>query len=46
MLGDKLGNVTGKVVLRRVLPAGQGAIRTERARSAEPELCWVSTIER
>jgi hypothetical protein len=30
MVGDKLGNLTGKVMLRRVLPSpGQGAARTE-----------------
>ena len=29
MLGDKLGNVVGKVVLRRVLRSGSGAPRTE-----------------
>ena len=29
MLGDKLGNVTGKVVLRRVLAAGASATRVE-----------------
>src|SRR5262245_55364725 len=29
MVGDKLGNVTGKVVLRRVLAAGAGSARTE-----------------
>jgi hypothetical protein len=29
MLGDKLGNVAGKVVLRRVLAAGPSATRTE-----------------
>ena len=29
MLGDKLGNVTGKVVLRRVLAVGPSLTRTE-----------------
>jgi hypothetical protein len=29
MLGDKLGSVSGKVVLRRVLPTGSTAARTE-----------------
>src|SRR6266567_1046397 len=29
MLGEKLGNATGKVVLRRVLSAGAGSARTE-----------------
>jgi hypothetical protein len=29
MLGDKLGNVTGKVVLRRVLSSGSSVARTE-----------------
>jgi len=29
MLGDKLGNATGKVVLRRALPSTPGGARTE-----------------
>jgi hypothetical protein len=29
MLGDKLGQETGKVVLRRVIPSGAGAVRME-----------------
>jgi hypothetical protein len=29
MLGDKLGNVKGKIVLRRVLPGGSGGPRIE-----------------
>jgi hypothetical protein len=39
MLGEKLGNGTGKVILRRVLAAGPGRDSNGKTRSAEPEPC-------
>jgi hypothetical protein len=38
MLGDKLGNVAGKVVLRRVLAAGPGGPRTESTQQGDGSL--------
>ena len=41
MLGDKLGNETGKVVLRRVLSAGSGGARTESTQRGKGTLLGV-----
>lgn len=41
MLGDKLGNVTGKVMLRRVLAAGPGAARMESTQQGDGTLLGV-----
>ena len=41
MLGDKLGNVSGKVVLRRVLSSGSGAVRTESTQRGTGKLLGV-----
>ena len=41
MLGDKLGNVTGKVVLRRVLAAGPAATRSESTQQGKGTLLGV-----
>jgi hypothetical protein len=45
MLGDKLGNVTGKVVLRRVLAAGPSAARTESTQQGAGTLLGVDFRE-
>jgi len=45
MLGDKLGNVTGKVVLRRVLSSGSGAARTESTQRGTGTLLGVEFQE-
>ena len=45
MLGDKLGNVTGKVVLRRVLSSGSGAARTESTQRGTGTLLGVKYQE-
>ena len=45
MLGDKLGDVTGKVVLRRVLPAASGGVRTESTQRGNGTLLGVSYQE-
>ena len=45
MLGDKLGNVSGRVVLRRVLAAGPGATRTESTQQGEGSLLGVNFRE-
>src|SRR5438477_26930 len=47
MLGDKPGQETGKVVLRRVLPSGPGAGRTETTQRGHATLLvWtVSTLK-
>ena len=41
MLGDKLGQETGKVVLRRVLPSGTGAVRMEASQRGHGTLLGV-----
>ena len=45
MLGDKLGNVTGKIVLRRVLAAGPSAARTESTQRGTGTLLGVDYRE-
>ena len=45
MLGDKLGNVTGRVVLRRVLSSGWGAARTESTQRGTGTLLGVEFQE-
>ena len=45
MLGDKLGNITGKVVLRRVLAAGPSATRTESTQQGGGNLLGVEFRE-
>ena len=45
MLGDKLGNVTGKVILRRVLPSGSGGARTESTQRGTGTLLGVKYQE-
>jgi hypothetical protein len=45
MVGDKLGNVTGKVVLRRVLAAGPAAARTESTQQGAGTLLGVDFRE-
>jgi hypothetical protein len=45
MIGDKLGNVTGKLVLRRVLPTGSGAPRTESTQRGTGTLLGVEFQE-
>ena len=45
MLGDKLGNVTGKVVLRRVLAAGPGGTRTESSQRGSGTLLGIAFQE-
>jgi len=45
MLGDKLGNVKGKVVLRRVLPGGSGGPRTESSQRGGGTLLGVEFQE-
>lgn len=41
MLGDKLGNVAGKVMLRRVLASGSGGARTEITQRGSGKLLGV-----
>src|SRR5207248_2796449 len=45
MLGDKLGNVKGKIVLRRVLPGGAGGPRTESSQRGSGTLLGVECQE-
>jgi hypothetical protein len=45
MLGDTLGSVTGKVVLRRVLAAGPSATRTESTQEGTGNLLGVNYRE-
>jgi hypothetical protein len=45
MLGDKLGNATGKVVLRRVLASASGAVRTESTQRGTGTLLGVAYQE-
>jgi hypothetical protein len=45
MLGEKLGNVTGTVVLRRVLAAGPAAARTESTQQGAGTLLGVDFRE-
>ena len=45
MLGDKLGNVTGKVILRRVLAAGPSGTRTESTQQGAGTLLGVDFRE-
>ena len=45
MLGDKLGNVTGKVVLRRVQPSDVGSVRTESTQRGTGTLLGVQLQE-
>src|SRR4029453_14108395 len=45
MLGHKIGNVTGKVVLRRVLAAGPSAARTESTQQGAGTLLGVDFRE-
>ena len=45
MLGDKLGNATGKVVLRRALPAGWGSARTETTQRGSGTLLGIKYQE-
>jgi hypothetical protein len=45
MLGDTLGNVTGKVVVRRVLSAGATGIRTESTQRGSGTLLGVDFQE-
>jgi hypothetical protein len=45
MLGDKLGNATGKVILRRVLPSGSGSARTESSQRGTGTLLGVEYQE-
>ena len=41
MIGDRLGNVAGKIVLRRVLPSGAGGARTESTQRGSGTLLGV-----
>ena len=45
MLGDKLGDVTGKVVLRRILSAGPGGVRSESTQRGNGTLLGVAYQE-
>jgi hypothetical protein len=45
MVGDKLGNVSGKVVLRRVLAAGPAATRTESTQQGAGTLLGIDFRE-
>jgi hypothetical protein len=45
MLGEKLANATGKVVLRRVLSAGSGPVRTEITQRGKGTLLGVEFQE-
>ena len=45
MLGDKLGNVKGKIVLRRVLPSGSGGPRVESSQRGSGTLLGVEFQE-
>ncbi len=45
MLGDKLGTVTGKVVLQRILSAAAGAVRTESTQRGTGTLLGVEFHE-
>ena len=45
MLGDKLGNVKGKIVLRRVLSAAAGGARTESTQRGSGKLLGVEYQE-
>jgi hypothetical protein len=45
MLGDKLGNGKGKVVLRRVLASGAAAVRTETTQRGTGKLLGVDMQE-
>jgi hypothetical protein len=45
MVGDKLGSVTGKVVLRRVLAAGPAATRTESTQQGAGTLLGIDFRE-
>ena len=45
MLGDKLGQVTGKVVLRRVLAAGPSGTKTESTQQGNGNLLGVDFRE-
>jgi hypothetical protein len=45
MLGDKLANVTGRIVLRRVLPSVSGAARTESTQRGTGTLLGVGYQE-
>ncbi len=45
MLGDSLGDVRGKVVLRRVLPSPAGGLRTESSQAGGGTLLGVSYQE-
>ena len=45
MLGDKLGNVSGKVVLRRALPSASGAARIETTQRGTGTLLGVEYQE-
>ena len=45
MLGDNLGNVSGKVILRRVLAAGPSATRTESTQQGAGSLLGVDFRE-
>jgi len=45
MLGDKLGDVTGKVILRRVLAAGPSGTRTESTQQGAGTLLGVDFRE-
>ena len=45
MLGDKLGNVKGKIVLRRVLPSGSGGPRIESSQRGSGTMLGVEFQE-
>ena len=45
MLGDKLGNVAGRVILRRVLAAGPSGTRTESTQQGDGTLLGVEYRE-
>jgi hypothetical protein len=45
MLGDTLGNVTGKIVLQRALPSPAGAARTETTQRGSGTLLGVAYHE-
>jgi hypothetical protein len=41
MIGDRLGDLTGTIVLRRVLPSGPGGLRTESTQRGSGTLLGV-----